>query len=151
MKNLKRRTFHAAYAIICITLILSCGGDDNPPLPIDCEGADFSACLTGGSQKIWSPATSGGSPITDECVTSIQITFGANGSFSFFSRDECTETTNYDGTWEVNEDNTEIHITPPWFPQESLTILEIVSFTESTLTAVTPTDVGRQTIGWRSL
>ncbi|NNL15640.1 MAG: lipocalin family protein [Flavobacteriaceae bacterium] len=165
MKNSKKLLIWIAKLILTCTLsiiIIACSKDDDttPEQAINCN-VDVADCLTNGERQTYFPYSYDGGVIVDPCDLSIRITFNASGTFSWFSDSdtdiECLEDIgfeNFVGNWTLENNNTEIHITPPWWTNngQTETVLTIQSLNESELVVLQQIDgQGIWRVVWRRI
>ena len=147
--------------VFLLTTLCACSEDsDGLEENIDC-GLDVATCLTDGNRQSYSNYSSDGSQTTNSCFLSIQMGFNIDGTFTWNSMsntdDRCLELIgfpNFTGQWTLENNKTEIHITPPWFTDQgqTKTVLEIIELNEKDLIARTPNRTGATTeIVWRRI
>lgn len=158
------KTFFQFSKLLCLILFTvllsaSCNNDDDASETIDCS-VDVAECLTDGDSQVYFMFSSDGSQVTNSCFMSIQIGFDIDGTFTWNSNSgsdaNCLDLIGFEdftGNWTLENNNTEIHITPPWFTNQgqTKTVLDILSLSETDMEAITPSQAGEFTIIWRRL
>ena len=152
MKNSKKLlTWVVKLTLTCALtmIIVACSKDDEtPPVQFNCA-IDVADCLTNRNLQAYIPYSYDGGLNVDPCDLSIRMTFNASGTFTWTSDGdtdiECLEDIgipNFVGNWTLENNNTEIHITPPWWTNngQTETVLTIQSLTDLELVVLQQID-----------
>jgi hypothetical protein len=139
--NQMKKLINFSVKCLCICalsiVLIACSEDDNTTSvqAINCN-VDVADCLTDSNLQAYVPVSHDGTVFTFDCALSIRIGFNASGSFTWNSNTDmdCLELTGIEpfvGNWTLENNNTEIHITPPLIAEHGqATILTIVSLNE---------------------
>ena len=148
-------------AISILIGLLACNKDnESSPKTTDCS-VEVAECLTNGDRQVYFMYSSDGSQVTNTCWLSIQMGFESDGTFTWQSNSDVNENCmnligfeNFTGQWTLENNKTEIHITPPWFTDnfQTETVLRIIELNQAEFKAATPNQTGATNeIIWRRL
>jgi hypothetical protein len=154
MKNSIRFSAMVLFMLSLSLVFFSCEDKDDSSDGYNCA-VQFEECLTNGARQAYFPYSADGVPNTSSCFLNIQMGFEMDGTFTWNRDDDCDRLVtveNFTGEWTLENNKTEIHITPPFFPRTTtVTVLKVISLGEDEFTAITPTPVGADTIIWRRI
>ncbi len=156
MKSMKTLAILQCFFIILIG-VNACNEDVTSTDSLNCT-VEVLECLTNGSSQSYFVYSTDGVITTGNCFLSIRMSLYTDGTFDFTSNGDtdtnCRERVGFDsftGNWILENNNSEIHITPPWFTDQGQTetVLKIITLSEREFSAETPTQGGLTTKVWR--